>query len=100
MATKDYVYLALIALSALVFYLHGYYAGTTQRRRRLGKKNGGSQTSSHVPSPAPYVEPVIYVAQVELDEVESDVAHRAARLYRFDRSKYNRLTRRGFLFEI
>ncbi|MCE9547196.1 MAG: NUDIX hydrolase, partial [Planctomycetia bacterium] len=37
---------------------------------------------------------------VELDEVETDVAHRAARLYKFDRKKYDRLTKRGFLFEI
>jgi 8-oxo-dGTP diphosphatase len=37
---------------------------------------------------------------VELDEVETDVAHRAARLYKFDRRKYKRLTRQGFNFEI
>lgn len=36
----------------------------------------------------------------ELDEVEQDVAHRAARLYRFDRKKYERLTKQGFNFEI
>jgi len=37
---------------------------------------------------------------VELDEVEADVAHRAARLYKFDRRKYKRLTKQGFNFEI
>lgn len=37
---------------------------------------------------------------VELDEVEQDVAHRAARLYRFDQAKYKALTERGFNFEI
>lgn len=37
---------------------------------------------------------------VELDEVEQDVAHRAARLYRFDRRKYERLEKSGFSFEI
>jgi 8-oxo-dGTP diphosphatase len=37
---------------------------------------------------------------VALDEVEKDVAHRAARLYRFDRKKYERLQKRGFNFEI
>jgi 8-oxo-dGTP diphosphatase len=37
---------------------------------------------------------------VDLDEVETDVAHRAARLYKFDRRKYNRLTKQGFNFEI
>jgi 8-oxo-dGTP diphosphatase len=37
---------------------------------------------------------------VELDEVEQDVAHRAARLYRFDRRKYQQLEKDGFYFEI
>jgi len=37
---------------------------------------------------------------VETDEVESDVAHRAARLYRFDGRNYRRLTKQGFHFEI
>lgn len=37
---------------------------------------------------------------VELDEVEQDVAHRAARLYRFDERKYQRLVKRGFNFEL
>jgi 8-oxo-dGTP diphosphatase len=37
---------------------------------------------------------------VELDEVEEDVAHRAARLYRFDKKKYQQLERDGFLFEV
>ena len=37
---------------------------------------------------------------VELDEVETDVAHRAARLYRFDKKKYRRLVKQGFNFEI
>jgi len=37
---------------------------------------------------------------VETDEVETDVAHRAARLYRFDKKKYQRLTKQGFNFEV
>lgn len=36
----------------------------------------------------------------ETSEIEQDVAHRAARLYRFDKRKYDRLTRQGFNFEI
>jgi 8-oxo-dGTP diphosphatase len=36
----------------------------------------------------------------ELDEVEQDVAHRAARLYRFARGKYRELSRQGFNFEL
>lgn len=36
----------------------------------------------------------------ETDEVEQDVAHRAARLYRFDERKYKRLAKAGFHFEL
>ena len=35
-----------------------------------------------------------------LDEVEQDVAHRAARLYRFDERRYKKLVKQGFNFEI
>jgi 8-oxo-dGTP diphosphatase len=37
---------------------------------------------------------------VETDEVEQNVRHRAARLYRFDRRKYDRLAKHGFSFAI
>ena len=37
---------------------------------------------------------------VETDEVQQDVAHRAARLYRFDEVKYRRLAKAGFHFEV
>jgi 8-oxo-dGTP diphosphatase len=36
----------------------------------------------------------------ELDEVQMDVAHRAARLYKFDVRKYRQLKEKGFNFEI
>ncbi|MEQ9380068.1 MAG: NUDIX domain-containing protein [Pirellulales bacterium] len=36
----------------------------------------------------------------ETKEIEKDVAHRAARLYRFDKRTYDRLTKQGFNFEI
>jgi 8-oxo-dGTP diphosphatase len=36
----------------------------------------------------------------ELDEVEEGVAHRPPRLYRFNRTEYKRLLKRGFNFEI
>lgn len=36
----------------------------------------------------------------ELDEVEQDVAHRAARLYRFDRSRYLDASKEGLLFKL
>jgi 8-oxo-dGTP diphosphatase len=35
-----------------------------------------------------------------LDETESGVAHRAARLYRFDKTNYRKLMRQGFSFEV
>lgn len=37
---------------------------------------------------------------IELEERQQDVAHRAARLYRFDESRYRRLMRSGFVFEL
>jgi 8-oxo-dGTP diphosphatase len=37
---------------------------------------------------------------VDTGETERGVQHRAARLYRFDRRRYERLEARGFLFEI
>lgn len=36
----------------------------------------------------------------ELDEIETDVAHRAARLYCFDKQAYDRKTQEGFSFEL
>lgn len=37
---------------------------------------------------------------IETDERETGVAHRAARLYRFDRRKYRKLAKQGFNFAI
>lgn len=37
---------------------------------------------------------------IGLDEVEEDVSHRAAKLYRFDEKKYQELKKKGFNFEI
>ena len=36
----------------------------------------------------------------ELDEIETDVAHRAARLYKFNKTKYDQMVKQGFNFEI
>ncbi len=36
----------------------------------------------------------------ELDEIETDVAHRVARLYRFNKRKYYQMAKEGFNFEI
>ena len=37
---------------------------------------------------------------VETDQTQKEVAHRAARLYRFDVKEYRRLARQGFHFEV
>lgn len=37
---------------------------------------------------------------VDTEEVQQDVSHRAARLYRFDEKKYRRLVKAGFNFEL
>ena len=37
---------------------------------------------------------------IELDEVQQDVAHRAARLYRFDEPRESQVRKKGFNFEI
>jgi 8-oxo-dGTP diphosphatase len=37
---------------------------------------------------------------IELEEIEQDVAHRAARLYKFDDRKYRQLVKRGFNFDL
>ena len=37
---------------------------------------------------------------LELDEMQTDVAHRAARLYQFDEGKYEQLKQQGFSFEL
>ena len=36
----------------------------------------------------------------ELDEIETDVAHRAARLYRYSEEKYRKKAKKGFIFEL
>jgi 8-oxo-dGTP diphosphatase len=36
----------------------------------------------------------------ETDEIQQDVAHRAARLYRFDQKRYRALVKEGFNFEL
>ena len=36
----------------------------------------------------------------ELDEMETDVSHRAAKLYKFDKKKYEMMEKQGFNFEL
>ena len=37
---------------------------------------------------------------MDLNEVQEDVAHRAAKLYRFDEKKYKQLKKQSFNFEV
>jgi 8-oxo-dGTP diphosphatase len=37
---------------------------------------------------------------VDTDTTQQDVAHRAAKLYRFDKKKYDQLAAKGFDFEV
>lgn len=37
---------------------------------------------------------------VELNEKQTGVAHRSARLYKFDKTRYDSLTEKGFIFEL
>jgi 8-oxo-dGTP diphosphatase len=36
----------------------------------------------------------------DMDEIETDVSHRAARLYGFDMRRYDAMVRKGFNFEV
>ena len=42
MTTKDFVYLGLIALTALVFYCHGFFSGVNRSRRIYEALLGGA----------------------------------------------------------
>jgi len=48
MTTKDYVYLGLIVLAAVVFYVHGFCAGAEQARKALTRF-----LQRHPPRPSP-----------------------------------------------
>ena len=43
MTTKDFVYLGLIALVALVFYCHGFFSGVNRSRRIYEALLGGAE---------------------------------------------------------
>ena len=59
MATKDYVYLALIAFAAVVFYLHGYFAGRAAKRNRTRHQAAKASAPMHLP------EPVVFTISVD-----------------------------------
>ena len=43
MTTKDFVYLGLIATTALVFYCHGFFSGVNRSRRIYESLFGGAE---------------------------------------------------------
>jgi hypothetical protein len=62
MTTKDYVYMALIAFSALVFYMHGFYAGRSLRP--------ALKSTSRPSGPFPLPIPAVFTVTVD-DMVDS-----------------------------
>ena len=63
MTTKDYVYLGLIALSTVVFYWNGYYAGAARTRRMFERWFAATDSSETAPD-AEFSEP----ADLEVEE--------------------------------
>ena len=49
MLAKDYVYLALIAFSAIVFYLNGFQAGAQRSRKKSADNYPNSDSSDESP---------------------------------------------------
>ena len=43
MTTKDFVYLGLLALTAVVFYCHGFFSGVNRSRRIYEALLGGAE---------------------------------------------------------
>jgi len=102
--------MASFACSAILFDLDGVLVDSTPCVTRIwtawAHERGldpeyvvhvahGQRTIETVRAVAPYLD-----AQAETDEIEQDVAHRAARLYRFDEAKYRQLKKKGFNFEL
>ena len=53
MAAKDYIYLALIGLSALVFYFHGFQTGVRRCRKVLIRFFENSDSLQELPPVEP-----------------------------------------------
>jgi hypothetical protein len=53
MTMKDFVYLGLIALSAVVFYLHGFQAGAQRTRKIFSKLFKATEAMTPLPPPEP-----------------------------------------------
>lgn len=55
MTTKDYVYLGLILLTALIFYCHGFYSGVYRCRKLYTKlyDEAPGEDGEEMPSPPP-----------------------------------------------
>jgi hypothetical protein len=53
MATKDFIYLALIALAGVIFYLRGYHAGFTRGKKMFGRFFNNAEALAALPPPEP-----------------------------------------------
>jgi len=53
MATKDFIYLALIALAGVIFYLRGYHAGFTRGKKMFGWFFNNAEALAALPPPEP-----------------------------------------------
>ena len=65
MTIKDYVYLGLIALAALVFYCHGFYAGVS-RSRRVYEALIEEEPFTDAPATESKAAPVTFIASREI----------------------------------
>jgi len=72
MTTKDYVYLALIAFSAIVFYLHGYYAA-------LDKHAARKPRARRPRSASPLSQPTVSVTAVDAGTFQAEQNLRLSR---------------------
>ncbi len=59
MATKDIVYLALIALASVVFYLRGYHAGFSRGKKMFGQFFNNADALAELPPPEPPPVPMV-----------------------------------------
>ncbi len=53
MATKDFIYLALIALAGVLFYLRGYHAGFTRGKKMFDRFFNDNDTLAALPPQEP-----------------------------------------------
>jgi hypothetical protein len=53
MASRDFIYLALIALAGAIFYLRGYHAGFTRGKKMFDRFFNDNDALAALPPPEP-----------------------------------------------